>query len=275
MKKLFSIILITVMCFTVSGCKASDSNEFTKLVKLDSFPENAYWGQFIWSDGKDAYHSFSNDNFIFKDSKMEPVEWNIKDLNGTGVWSDGKNTYFTDSTVSYMLNDGKWVEKKFSGGPKFFHGYFVWSDGENTYYSDYSQQYVLKGDTWVEKEWVNFEPDEMGLMTGDNIWSDGTNIYYSEYDEGYTDEEIQYVLKDGEWVKKDWKGFNEISGSCVWNANGVTYYSSGADQYVLKNGKWEKKKWDLPKEESIFGDQVWSYGSNHYYSFDGYGYRFE
>jgi len=88
------------------------------------------------------------------------------------------------------------------------------------------------------------------------------------------------VLKDNQWIKKEWQGLNEFYGCNVWS-DGTNIYYSGVEeiedefdsekvtkivkQYILDGNTWEEKNWQGFTE--FYGSHVWTDGKNMYYSF--------
>ncbi len=89
------------------------------------------------------------------------------------------------------------------------------------------------------------------------------NIYYSS-------NEAQYVLKDGKWEAKEWKGLSQLDGRYIWTDGKETYYSaySGGD-YVLKGDTWESKTfYGVDSKYGGFSTgHMWTDNINTYYSY--------
>ncbi|MCF0126896.1 MAG: hypothetical protein HUJ68_14315, partial [Clostridia bacterium] len=98
-------------------------------------------------------------------------------------------------------------------------------------------------------------------INGENIWEDiANNIYYSE---GATHFKLNTQTQIG--VKIEWSGLVEFNGKYVWNDGVDVHYSEGSGkQYTLEKGTF---KWvEQVGGKEIYGNQVWKYNNQIYYS---------
>ena len=216
-----------------------------------------FYGDYIWTDGINYYLSDGTNQYVLVNGKWETKTWNgLTNFLGGYVWTDGNDIYYSYGTKQYVLNGNTWEAKVWNGLTKFDESY-IWTDGNNIYYSYYSTHYVLNGNTWAPKTW-----NGLTNFVGYYVWSDGSNTYYSENSK-------QYKLNGNNWTLNNNSSFSGIVGTYVWTDEKNTYYSRNEEQYVMKNGEFIQKDWNnfIPPTTNIWSDGqhiYYSHPDEHY-----------
>jgi hypothetical protein len=295
----------------------------------------SFSGTYVWNDNDgNIYYSNSNNQHILNGDTWEPKTWNgLTSFSGTYVWKDNNgNVYYSSGTNQYTLNGDIW-ETKIWNGLTSFSGEYIWNDNNgNIYYSDYNKHYIfvsLNGllysrinDEWVAigkigdryNEGYNDGYDE-GIIDG-NISVNTTTIIkngvydvadcyeatvsvpsssmvqtFDELSMNEPDNSIALVLNTGEPINDErlvkWRGltkfYSELSSNILptkWSGltefNGVNIWSDGSNIYYSNDTKQYVLNGDTwePKvwkgRPKFQGRNIWSHGGNTYLAI-GYG----
>jgi len=263
-----------------------------------SYYEELY-GDGIWTDGQNIYHSQGAINqFVLKDNLWVTKNWNrIQNINRKNIWTDGNNIYYSNGLEQFRLNKNTstWEKMRWAEDSDYFNiiGSSVIFDGKDVRFNEYLLNKESK--TWKTATIPTSSPKT--LAGGDNVWSDGNKIYCSEYyldnsildwkKENFLTDKAKYgaIWKDPEgdiysndqyinvklnpetdtW-EADHKLYSSFLPSCVWTDGEKVYYSDHSAQGKVFNKQkksWDYKKWNITIHE---GDDIWTDGENTYYS---------
>ncbi len=264
---------------------------------------NELYGNAIWTDGENYYHSSGNNHYVLKENNTwEKITWNgLTSFWGDSIWKNGTNIYYSSGSNHYVLHENNTWEKITWNGLTSFDGYYVWTDGTRTYYSNGSNQYVLNGDTWEKVSWNN-----LTSFDGKNVWTDGTQIYYNgEYVLGANNtwettslglditgegivvigKQVYYVDKNGQYLWQadgTWKQIATLKtgswyGFGAWTDGTNLYYSYNAQQFVYDavNNLWKPMAWYGWNTSTLDAQYIWTDGTSYYYSYERQHYVFD
>ena len=245
----------------------------------------SFYGSNVWTDGTNIYSSTGTYQYQLdkSTSTWNPKTWNgLTEVYGRNIWTDGENIYVSNDNQHYQLDKSTstWNSKTWYQPFELSEGCNVWTDGTNTYYSSGTQQYQLDKSAvrvWNNKNWTG-----LTSFSGFNVWTDGTNIYYSD---AQTNGHYQLDKTTSTWSAKTWSGWKIFSGQYVWTDGTNIYYSystsgssgSSVIQYKLDKptSTWTKITWnDNWFQNNAQGDNVWTDGTNTYYSESFSHYKF-
>lgn len=232
-------------------------------------------GLYIWTDGKNIYHSNGSTSYVLDvaTSTWYSTSFNVSFTNTASIWSDGENLYMSNSNGNWQLNydTQQWATKTWSGLTPTT-GSAVWTDGTNIYYSTSSASYMLQNGAWVAKTWTG-----LTNPVGGNIFTDGDNIYC------IINNQESYMLEKGtsNWVAYIDKPYG-VEGSGIYHHNGLSLFF-GTSSFALANGVW----YDLSNSNNVEYEgvhsgeitsgayNIWTDGVSYYTSIDGQSYEME
>lgn len=243
-------------------------------------------GKDVWSDGTNTYYSFGSTQYVLDVSThtWSQKTWTgLTSFSGRYVWknlqynssSTGRYIYSEGATAQMILSTDSTGWSTWSTTSNFLYGNCIWYErylaGIRVYHSTAEpaggigpitsgETHIMNGDRWDSRTLKLYA--ENVWYTHD--WPDDT--LYNYYSQGT----VQYNrMYGGSYYDVNWGALIPDYGKYVWHTDNATYYSAGNKQLVLNS---DKTSWSNVKRingagvTDIYGDDVWTDGTDYYYS---------
>lgn len=228
----------------------------------------SFAGGNVWSDGTNIYYSSSSTQYVLDvaTSTWSTMSWTgLTSINGYNIWTDGTNIYYSNGANQYVLDiaTSSWSAKTWNGLTNFY-GESIWTNGYNIFYTRSNISRVLNAqtDTWNNVDWDVFIdlPDYNGA-NGRNVFNFNNHTYY------FGVECFEYDVLNNKWLPKLWENLPTLSGQYVWS-NGVfdMFWYKDYIGYQTQPLYWYKQTLPANAPSLLYGNFVWSDGTNFYYS---------